>query len=140
MLNGLFCSAHMAVIIGIIIVIVAVAFMKQPRNIIGTAIPHIILKSEAPGLIKALLRLVMILVFPIAAPTTNMEAIITTELFSRPPHASLNPRTPVISRAMGIIIAATCILTLPERIKITNSKKIPRTIAICVVIFQFPFF
>ena len=75
-------------------------------------------------------HLLTILVFPTAAPTTNIAAIITIELFSIPPHASLNPQTPVISKAMGIIMAATWIFTFPDKINAIKRRKITRTIKI----------
>ena len=64
--SDFFCSAHTEVTSGIIIAMVAVAFVKQPRNRIGTARPIMILKSDEPGLMSDVLILDRMLVLPIA--------------------------------------------------------------------------
>ena len=140
LLRGRFCSAQMPVIMGIMMTMVAVALMKQPRNRMGSAMPSMILKSEEPGLMTALLNRLMRLVLPTAAPTTNMEAIIITELLDRPLQASLKVSTWVISSTMGIINAATWILTLPLKISAMNARNTTNTIAIWVVISVHPFY
>ena len=118
----------------------AVALTTQLSKIIGTEMPSIILKSEDSPLISVLLSRLTMLVFPTAAPTTNMAAIITMELLSMPPQAALKSRTPVISNAMGIIIAATWILTLPDRIRAINSRNMIKTMVICGVISLVPLY
>ena len=86
---------------------VAVPLVKQPKNRMGTVRPSMIFTSEEPGLISVVLIRDSRLVLLMACPTTNMEAIMTTELLVRPPQASLKDKTPVISRMMGMQSAAT---------------------------------
>ena len=140
LLSGRFCSAQIPTIMGIMMVIIAVALTTQLSKMIGTEMPSMILKSEDSPLISVLLSRLTMLVLPTAAPTTNMAAIITMELLSIPPQAALKSSTPVISSAMGIIMAATWILTLPDRIRAINSRNMIKTMVICGVISLVPLY
>ena len=120
----------MPTIMGMTMVRVATPLTKLPRNKIGIAIPIMIFRSEAPGLISTPVILPSREVLPTAAPTTNMDAIIMTELFTRPDHASPKSRICVTSRIIGIAMAARSIFTLLLRIRTTNITKVKRTIPI----------
>lgn len=61
---------------------------------------------------------------------TELIAIIMTELFTRPDHASPKSRICVTSRIIGIAMAARSIFTLLLRIRTTNITKVKRTIPI----------